>query len=175
MLEVLPHCNGQEYVDIAANMNIPTADFEAYANWSEEHYTRNCIDRTEKYELILLCWEPGQVTPIHCHAGEECWVYTLQGKLEEERYDIDDETCQLKQTGHEKMRETQISYMNDNMGFHRLINNDQQRSMTLHLYMNPIDRCRVYDEDKGEFVETDLEYDTFKGKPVEQDSSVEVS
>lgn len=173
LLDVLPHCSGQEYVDLAANMNIPVEDFEPYAHWFSDSYTRNCIDRTKAYELILLCWEPGQITPIHCHAGEECWVYTLQGPLDEERFDIDDETCKLKQTGEEYMKDGQISYMNDNMGFHRLINNDHKRSMTLHLYMNPIDRCRVYDEDKREFVESDLEYDTFKGKPVAEGASVE--
>ena len=45
------------------------AEFEKYATWNQESYTRNCIARTDTYELILLCWEKKQETPIHEHGG----------------------------------------------------------------------------------------------------------
>lgn len=167
LVETLPECSGKQYVELAHDMQIPIEDFEPYAFWSKETYTRNCIDRGEGYELILLCWEKGKDTPIHCHGGEECWVYDLKGEIEEKRYDFsDEEESSLEVTKVERMKAGSISYMNDNMGFHKLINVSDGRAMTLHLYMNPIDRCRVYDEDKGEFEYAELEYHTFKGEPV---------
>ena len=58
------------------------------------------------------------------------------------------------------MKPDEISYMHDNMGFHSLHNRSTQRGMTLHLYMNPIDTCRIYDEEKGRFIRKEMSYDT---------------
>jgi cysteine dioxygenase len=168
LLEVLPKCSGQEYVEVAHKMEIPVSDFKPYAHWSPEQYTRNCISRTDKYELLLLCWEPGMDTPIHCHGGEECWVYALQGSIIEERFDYPGRQKEdLAMVQSSTLKEDAISYMNDNMGFHKLINNGSGRAMTLHLYMNPIDECRIYNQEKEEFELKRLEYHSFKGKILE--------
>lgn len=169
LVNTLPHCSGHQYVEIAGKMEIPLEDFEPFAFWNNETYTRNCIDRGEGYELILLCWEKGTDTPIHCHGGEECWVYGLKGEILEKRFDFSGDEQNIEVTKVERMKTDSISYMNDNMGFHKLINVGDGRAMTLHLYMNPIDRCRVYDEDKEEFKYAELAYHTFKGEPISED------
>lgn len=160
----LPHCSGPEYVQIAQGMKLPLADFEPFTHWDSEHYTRNCIDRTDDYELILLCWEPGQETPIHGHGGEECWVYALQGTILEHRQEWDAAHQKLETVETAQMKAGDISYMDDNMGFHSLHNTGGTRAMTLHLYMNPIDRCRVFDPDNQRFEVKEMEYDTHQGK-----------
>lgn len=167
LVDRLPSCSGPDYVRIARNMEIDPADFVQYMHWNTGHYTRNCIARSEKYELILLCWEPGQITPIHCHGGEECWVYMVQGELEEFRYEKDPakESIQLVDQTH--MKAGQLSYMNDMMGFHKLSNIYPGRSMSLHLYMNPIAQCNIYDEDKGCFNERNLKYYSLEGEILE--------
>mgnify|MGYP006268095179 CR=1 FL=1 len=167
LLEILPRCSGTDFVKIADDMQIPAEELAEYAFWSDERYTRNCIDRRDHYELILLCWEEAQETPVHCHAGEECWVYTLQGNLKEERFD-EGENGGLIHLQTEQMKAGELSYMNDNMGFHSLKKVGQGRAMTLHLYMNPIDRCRIYDQDKQCFEVKEMSYDSFRGKPTEE-------
>lgn len=156
LLEVLRYCEGQDYFDIARNLEIPEEDLLAYAFWSEENYTRNCVLKTDQFELLLLCWEQGQETPIHCHNGEECWVHLVQGKLREKRFKEDNGN--LKLIADVKMTQSRLSYMNDDLGYHSLHNLNNGRSMTLHLYVGPIDKCSIYKEEKNKFVSKDLEY-----------------
>lgn len=158
LIEALPDCSGSDYVRIAKNMSIPRTDFLPYQNFDKSHYTRNCISRTDDYELLLLCWEPGQETPIHCHFGEECWVYNVKGNILEERFELEGE--ELITVDKSMFLPKSLSYMNDEMGYHLLKNVSGERAMTLHLYMNPIDRCTVYDDQKEDFVLKELEYDT---------------
>ncbi len=167
LLEILPECSGNEFVEISHGMELQPEDFEEYAYWSKDHYTRNCVSRSEEYELILLCWEPGQDTPVHCHNNEECWVYNLQGSVIEKRFDFrQGSKTEIEETQEAVMNEGEVSYMHDTMGFHSLHNTGEVRAMTLHLYIKPIDSCRVYVNEEIGFKRKELEYDTYEGKPV---------
>ena len=157
LLKLLPNCKGKDYKDIAQHLQIPAQDLMEFATWDSSTYTRNCIDRTDDYELILLCWEEGQETDIHCHGGEECWVYLAKGKLHEKRFTYQDE---LSFKNEFKMEKEGLSYMNDELGYHSLHNIAEGRSMSLHLYVGPIDECTIYDEDEDEFIAKSLSYDT---------------
>lgn len=163
LLEALPHCSGKQYVDIVDGMELDVAEFKPYSFWNEQFYTRNCIARSDKYELILLCWEPGQITPIHCHGGQECWVYMVQGCIGETRYDLDEATQKLTESKYMELGEGKFSYMNDDMGLHSLKNLSDGRSMSLHLYMNPIDECRIYDDATGDINYRKLQYHSIEG------------
>ncbi len=156
LLEILPSCTGQDYFDIAKQLSIPAEDLLPYAFWSKTNYTRNCIFRTDDFELLLLCWEEGQETSIHSHNGEECWVYLAQGKLREKRFM--EHEHQLKLKADVKMTKERLSYMNDDLGYHSLHNLSQGRSMSLHLYVGPIDECSIYKEEKDKFVRKALNY-----------------
>tara|TARA_R110000868_G_scaffold242796_3_gene498331 strand:+ start:103 stop:639 length:537 start_codon:yes stop_codon:yes gene_type:complete len=161
LIEVLENSQASDFSKISERLKLSAADFIEYASWSKDCYTRNCISRNEHYELLLLCWDAKQDTPIHCHNGEECWVYNLQGSFEEIRFALKDQSeTDLVETSRESMKPDEISYMHDNLGFHSLHNSSTQRGMTLHLYMNPIDTCRIYDEEKGRFIRKEMSYDT---------------
>ncbi|NEV94185.1 cysteine dioxygenase [Psychroflexus sp. YR1-1] len=156
LLEVLETSEGQDYYTLAKRLAIPHQELLPYAFWSEDTYTRNCVLRTEDYELLLLCWEEGQETAIHCHNGEECWVYLAKGKLREKRYI--EKNGELELTADVKMTEDRLSYMSDDLGYHSLHNLNEGRSMSLHLYVGPIDECSIYKEEKDKFVFKELEY-----------------
>ena len=147
------------YNSIVRSMNIPISVFEAHCSWSDDCYTRNCVADTENFELILLCWEPEQMTPIHDHGGEECWVTVIQGAFKETIYRLDDhdEPEELKSSIYET---NEVSYMIDFMGFHSLKNVSGTRSMSLHLYAKPIRNCNMYDEESEELVNKELDYTT---------------
>ncbi len=165
LLEVLPKSSGSDFIQIANGLKIDAQDVEPYAFWSKDSYTRNCIARNEDYELILICWEPGQETAIHCHNGEECWVYGVKGELEEIRYKSTEKSeDHIYESERQLMLEGKSAYMHDRMGYHSLHNRTEQRAMTLHLYVNPIDSCRIYDVESQVFVRKTLQYTTLKGK-----------
>jgi cysteine dioxygenase len=145
--------------DIISSVEIPSSAFENCASWSKDSYTRNCIFDDEKYELILLCWEPGQITPIHDHGGEECWVRVIEGEFREKIFKMDD-SGELQTIKSSTSKAGDISYMVDFMGCHSLENLSSTRSMSLHLYAKPIRNCNIFDVDSNEFVRRELEYDT---------------
>lgn len=161
LIEELENCQASDFVKVSKRLKLKAEDFQEFASWSKNSYTRNCISRSNNYELLLLCWDAKQDTPIHCHNGEECWVYNLQGNFEEIRFDFKEGSeNELVEISRDSMQADEISYMHDNMGFHSLHNRSSHRGMTLHLYMNPIDTCRIYNEEKGRFIRKEMCYDT---------------
>lgn len=154
-----------EYKKLVKQLNIPLSDYEPYTHFSQDNYTRNCIARTETFELILICWEKGQETPVHCHNNQECWVYVVKGAFEEHRFkESNKEEKDLEVLNALSLAKDGISYMNDDMGFHSLANAHDGRSMSLHLYMNPIDECNVFNEVQGEFERKTMAYHSFEGE-----------
>jgi cysteine dioxygenase len=141
------------------SIKLLTSDLENYCSWSNKSYTRNCIIDNEKFELILLCWAPGQITPIHDHGGEECWVKFITGEFKEIIYQENDlGDLAIVKSGISKAGD--ISYMIDFMGCHTLENLSKKRSMSLHLYAKPIRTCNVYDKGSRKFVSKNLAYCT---------------
>src|ERR1700746_2294180 len=59
-----------------------------YLNWNAQHYTRNLIDKTPLYELIAICWEVGQVSSVHNHRDQNCWMAVPIGRLLVENYRV---------------------------------------------------------------------------------------
>lgn len=148
-----------KYTDIIRLMKLPNGTFENHCSWSDKSYTRNCIAENDQFELILLCWEQGQVTAIHDHGGEECWVKIIEGEVKETIYKMD-EAGELNTVRSSISKTGDVAYIIDNMGFHRLENVSDKRSMTLHLYAKPIRNCKVFDKGLGKFVRKDLVYST---------------
>ncbi|MFT4535169.1 MAG: cysteine dioxygenase [Saprospiraceae bacterium] len=151
-----------DYAAIGASLEIPIEQLKPYSHWNSEFYARNCIKRTEHYELILLCWEAEQETPVHCHGGEECWVYVMDGNLIETHFQFEDD--ELITESIEELCEGEISFMCDDLGYHKLENASGQRSMSLHLYMDPIDACTKFDENSNSFEQVDLSYYSYRGQ-----------
>ena len=148
-----------KYAEILRSFNLTSSDLECFASWSSKSYTRNCLEDNEGFELILICWEKGQITPIHDHGGEECWVKVMEGDIQETIYKIDDNGA--LNSGKTRVSKTgDISYMIDFMGYHRLENLSDKRSMSLHVYAKPIRNCQCFDDNSKTFVRKKLKYST---------------
>lgn len=137
---------------ISGGILLDPEEFREYEFWDPDQYTRNSIMQSGSYELLLMCWESGQNTPIHNHGGEECWIYMLSGQLHEEIYTRDEKgRFHLSQTMSNDPGS--ISYMNDGLGWHRIQNKRTTRAVSLHLYSKPITSCQVYNEATGRLEE----------------------
>jgi cysteine dioxygenase len=166
LAESLDDIDPLKQAKIMKRIQIAAHELEDYATWSENCYTRNCLARTEKYEIILLCWDIGAKTPIHGHGGEDCWVYQVQGTVEEVRLE-EQQVGILKETSRMALTPGKLTYMNDRMGYHTIENTSTQRAMTLHIYASPIDYCKVFNNKKDCFEIKEMSYHTFKGNEVE--------
>lgn len=169
LIESFDDAEPSEQVSVLKSIEIPTTDFEKFATWKENDYTRNCLARKDGFEFILLCWDKGVSTPIHGHANQNCWVYQVTGEVKEQRYKALGNDFEI--TNEAVLSEGQLTYMHDRMGYHTIENVSDGTAMTLHVYANPIDRCEVYNEEKSIFEIKELEYDSIDGNEVKRTGS----
>src|SRR5438270_5476903 len=82
---------------------------QPYLTWDRQHYTRNLIDKTPLYELIAICWEVGQVSSVHNHRDQNCWMAVPLGRLLVENYHL---VHQDLQQGHSSLEPADTVEMN---------------------------------------------------------------
>ena len=146
-----------------------------YLTWNRQHYTRNLIDRTRLYELIAICWEPGQVSSVHNHRDQNCWMAVPIGRLQVENYkviaqDIDRGTCELEVADTVEMNPSHPCAVDPLEPVHRVTNPREfnQRAVSLHVYSDPFDTCVVYSPEQHTCGVIKLHYTTQYGEPTTQ-------
>jgi predicted metal-dependent enzyme (double-stranded beta helix superfamily) len=103
-------------------------DWRNYITLSAEGYTRNYVFRSADFEIIVLCWQFEQGSPIHNHADRGCLLKVLEGTLSEERFLEDGE--QITQN----YAVGSITYIDNLIGLHRIRNNFSPTAISLHIY-----------------------------------------
>jgi len=157
LVEELNMSNIEDYPSVLKRIDIDLSEYSPFESWEGQNYTRNCIERNDRYELLLLCWNPHHETPIHGHDGQKCWVYQIAGSVEETRFQ--EESGDPVVTRSQMLKPGMLTYMDDRMGYHVLKNPSASKAMSLHLYVSPIDKCRIYNEETQTFETKDLCYD----------------
>src|SRR5215471_9451959 len=145
---------------------------DPYLCWDRQHYTRNLIDKTPLYELIAICWEVGQVSSVHNHREQNCWMSVPIGRLLVENFhllsqDLDHGRCQLTPTDTFEMNLSHPCAVDPRDPVHRVVNAKQfgERAVSLHIYSRPFDTCVVYSPEQGTCGVIKLHYNTIFGKP----------
>jgi cysteine dioxygenase len=64
-------------------------DWRNFVEFNRLHYVRHLIDGNDDFELLLLCWTPGQESRAHNHADSHCWLHVMDGTVDEIRYETD--------------------------------------------------------------------------------------
>ncbi|HSH04964.1 MAG TPA: cysteine dioxygenase family protein [Anaerolineae bacterium] len=186
LVDFLNQCRcQQDFISLVHHLQLNHLQFRPYHSWSQDYYTRNLVARTDEYELLVLCWDEGQVTPIHNHQEQDCWMYLLEGQIMEKQYHVFDETGQelhleqvdqailtnqqaisIKEGSHTILNPGQAAYINDDIALHALHNIHPGRSVTLHLYAKPINECYVYSQADSQFKRRYLSYHTTQPAPL---------
>jgi cysteine dioxygenase len=71
---------------LASNLKVNRSELEPHILFTEERYARNLVYKCDDFECLVLCWKPGQRSPIHDHANSICTVYTIDGVLSADNY-----------------------------------------------------------------------------------------
>jgi cysteine dioxygenase len=69
-----------------SGLKVNRSEIEPHIHFTEEKYARNLIYKCAHFECLVLCWKPGQRSPIHDHANSICTVYTVEGLLSADNY-----------------------------------------------------------------------------------------
>ena len=131
---------------------VDPASLAPYLYFSREHYTRNLIHKTSLFELIAICWESGQRSPIHNHCDQNCWMATPYGKVQVQNFrlvhrDATAMTCELEPSTHFVIEPDSPQEVDPTEPIHLVANTASfaSRAVTLHIYSRPYDTCEVYD------------------------------
>ena len=133
------------YLEIMQSLDIPIREFEKYYSWKKDGYARNCVIKTDDFELLLICFEKGQESPIHDFDSKQAWIHTIQGKLCEERFRVSENGKKLEQLSSMTISTDDYSFINK-IGIHRYKNLYEARTVSLNLYYKPIENWTQYDE-----------------------------
>jgi len=113
---------------------LPWTLLQRYVRFDAAGYARQSIVRGEAFELLLLCWLPGQATPVHGHDGSAGLVRVVTGSLEESLFEsLDAEAPTRTHTAHagDLLVETPET-------IHRVVNAGTRPALSLHLYAPPL-------------------------------------
>jgi cysteine dioxygenase len=162
-----------EILHFLQNTTVAPDSIDPYLCWDRQHYTRNLIDKTDLYELIAICWEVGQVSSVHNHRDQNCWMAVPIGRLLVENFrtvsqDLEKGTCTLEPTDTLEMNPAHPCAVDPKEPVHRVLNPRElnQRAVSLHVYSRPFDSCVVYSPEQGTCGEIKLHYTTEYGKRI---------
>lgn len=107
-------------------------DWKEYCKFCNQNYKRNIVSRTGLLDVMVICWNNKQESGIHDHPEGGCLLRVMQGTLTEEVYLLEDEQPKKTKVNHVKVDD--ISYKIGASGLHNIINPEDSKSVTLHLY-----------------------------------------
>jgi cysteine dioxygenase len=119
-------------------------DVAEWTSFNEVGYQRVLIHRTAQVEVLLLCWQSGQRSAIHDHAGSTCGIKVIAGTATETRYEAS--PCGRLYPVRSRCLETGSICVNQDADIHQLANlaSPGQDLITLHMYSPPLAGTRIY-------------------------------
>ena len=148
LVERLSRCGARPTFDelnaMLEGVAVGADELRPYVGFKEGTYARHRVHLGEHAELLVLCWRPGQRTPIHDHAGSFGAVKVLRGVMWETLFEMGEGEGLRYLSG----REWAPGHVTgaDVPDIHQLGNPDVsgQDLVTLHLYSPPLTSLNVY-------------------------------
>jgi cysteine dioxygenase len=177
LISKLRCCTEDNFLDVAHIQNllrsspVDPKSIQQYLIWDPQHYTRNLIDKTPLYELMAICWDVGQVSSIHNHKDQNCWMAVPIGRLLIQNYTVLQQnlkagTCDIVPTDIVEMNPSQPAAVDPRNPVHKVYNPAEfgERAVSLHVYSRPYDSCVVYSDEQHKCGEIKLSYTSEYGK-----------
>jgi predicted metal-dependent enzyme (double-stranded beta helix superfamily) len=157
---------------------VDPASLAPYLFYERTHYTRNLIHKNALFELLALCWDEGQASPVHNHQGQSCWMAVPIGRLAVQNYEVvragAPGFCELRLSDRVVMDPGHPTYVDPAEPIHAVLNLPEYRARatSLHVYSRPYDHCMVYAPEKSTCWEVPLFYDSEYGRRTPRTISV---
>lgn len=169
--------NIDEVEELLCAYHTNRTDWKKFAKFDPYKYTRNLVhEGNGKFNLMLLCWAPGNQSSIHDHADAHCFVKNLDGVLKETRYYWPDEKSTedggVVESGSVHVKPDDVSYMSDELGLHRVENTSHSNpAVSLHLYSPPFKSCQMFDERTGKALRVPMTFWSKYGEKIHRKKS----
>lgn len=133
-----------ELSDWLSRVTVTPDDLRPYRSFKPGTYSRHRVVRSPFAELLVLCWKPGQRTPIHDHNGSYGAVRVCEGVMWETSFLLDDDRRLYYHSAREwAPGEATAADVPD---IHQIGNPDisGRDLVTLHLYAPPLGVLNTY-------------------------------
>ena len=109
-------------------------------------YARNLVCRTETFELLVLCWLPGQASTIHDHAGSLNAIRVHRGELTSRVFAPAGAAGggPMALVREDRVRPGQKLVGVDRGGIHQLADTSGADLVTVHVYAPALTEINVY-------------------------------
>lgn len=111
-------------------------------------YLRKRLFRSRDWEVLALCWLPGQSTVIHDHGRSWGATLVVAGEIEESLFRWNGEGLRMDRRVSRPLGVSQVT-VETLETVHRVANPTAAPAVSLHLYSPPLDSLRSYDEESG--------------------------
>ncbi|HKY09804.1 MAG TPA: cysteine dioxygenase family protein [Candidatus Binatia bacterium] len=136
---------GPEFMqDALERLAIPLADIQPHTRFSDYRYARNLVHKTDRFEIMVMCWHAGQRSSIHDHAGSLGGLKILQGRLTESLFEkapngmIKSAGSLDYNAGEIRVEETSLIHQISNLQA------ENGKAISIHIYAPPLVRMNVY-------------------------------
>lgn len=130
--------------ELVERTKIGDEEVQPYLGFKEGNYSRHRVMKNEFVEMLVLCWKPGQRTPIHDHNGSHGAVFVHEGILWETTFEYKTETG----LGYQSHRELRTGGLTGSEvpDIHQLGNPDVSGRdlITIHIYAPPLGVLKTY-------------------------------
>jgi predicted metal-dependent enzyme (double-stranded beta helix superfamily) len=144
------HLTPDFFEDQLRRLDLADDFIEKHILFSDDHYVRNLILRTNRFEMLAMCWKDGQISGVHDHDQSFGVVLVYKGTLTAITYDrVDDR----RRPGYAELRALpervvpEGSILVESVGLiHQFANRqgDGKPLVTIHLYCRPLGECSVF-------------------------------
>ncbi len=117
-----------------------------YLRFSDERYCRNLVGYGSQFYVLVLCWKPGQASPIHDHRNATCGVRVVSGIATETRFR--EQGAGLAVDSIRRLRAGEVCGSVDE-DIHQVRNEGDANLVTLHVYSPFLDDINLYDVERG--------------------------
>jgi cysteine dioxygenase len=133
-----------ELYALVERTRISDAELQPYLGFKAGNYCRHRVMRNEFVEMLVLCWKPGQRTPIHDHNGSHGAVLVQAGIMWETTFDYDARSG-LAYNAHRELRDGGLTG-SELPDIHQLGNPDVSGRdlITIHIYAPPLGVLKTY-------------------------------
>jgi len=136
-----------EMHDILHRLVVSSEEMKTHSLFSTRRYARNLVHKSERFEIMIMCWNSGQRSSIHDHAGSLGGLKILAGTLTESVFDtapngmIKSRSSVDYSVGAIRVEETTLIHQLSNL------QGESRQAISVHIYLPPLVRMNVYSLD----------------------------
>ena len=140
----------EHFWDLVRRLHVSEDWIAEHVNFRDDTYTRNLVTLTPRFEMLVLCWKPGQNSKIHDHMNSFSVVKIVRGTLTNHLYERTDDRskpgeCELRKIRSDLVGPGDYAPL-DFGGIHMMENQPDsgENMVSLHFYAEPLREIHIF-------------------------------